>query len=120
MQNERTWDLAFCHRRSEARHRFARSGDAARLLHKAIRMNIIGSIIIGLIVGVIAKLLHPGKDPGGFIISILLGLGGSLVAGWLGRTLGWYNEGEPAGFIFSVVGAVLILAGYRMLSKKKS
>lgn len=83
-------------------------------------MNIIGSIIIGLITGVIAKLLHPGKDPGGFVISILLGLAGSLVAGWLGKLLGWYSEGEPAGFIFSVVGAIILLAGYRMLSQKKS
>lgn len=83
-------------------------------------MHIIGSIIIGLIVGVIAKLLMPGKDPGGWIISILLGLGGSLVAGWMGRSLGWYGDGEPAGFIMSVVGAVLILFVYRLLSKKKS
>lgn len=83
-------------------------------------MNIIGSIIIGLITGVVAKLLHPGKDPGGFIISILLGLAGSLLAGWLGKLLGWYSEGEPAGFIFSVVGAIILLAGYRMLTKKKS
>lgn len=83
-------------------------------------MNIIGSIIIGLITGVVAKLLHPGKDPGGFVISILLGLAGSLLAGWLGKLLGWYSEGEPAGFIFSVVGAIILLAGYRMLSKNKS
>ena len=83
-------------------------------------MHIIGSIIIGLIVGVIAKLLMPGKDPGGWIISILLGLGGSLVAGWMGRSLGWYGDGEPAGFIMSVVGAVLILFVYRLLTKKKS
>lgn len=83
-------------------------------------MNIIGSIIIGLITGVVAKLLHPGKDPGGFVISILLGLAGSLLAGWLGKLLGWYSEGEPAGFIFSVVGAIILLAGYRMLTKKKS
>ncbi len=83
-------------------------------------MNIIGSIIIGLITGVVAKMLHPGKDPGGFVISILLGLAGSLLAGWLGKLLGWYSEGEPAGFIFSVVGAIILLAGYRMLSKNKS
>lgn len=83
-------------------------------------MNIIGAIIIGLIVGIVAKLLHPGKDPGGMIISILLGLGGSLFAGWIGRMLGWYGEGEPAGFIFSVVGAVLLLVAYRLLTSKKS
>ena len=83
-------------------------------------MNIIGAIIIGLIVGIVAKFLHPGKDPGGMIISILLGLGGSLFAGWIGRMLGWYGEGEPAGFIFSVVGAVLLLVAYRLLTSKKS
>ena len=82
-------------------------------------MNIIGAIIIGLIVGIVAKLLHPGKDPGGMIISILLGLGGSLFAGWIGRMMGWYGEGESAGFIFSVVGAVLLLVAYRLLTSKK-
>ncbi|MDB6071139.1 MAG: transglycosylase, partial [Verrucomicrobiales bacterium] len=75
-------------------------------------MNIIGSIIIGLIVGAVAKLLMPGRDPGGWIISIVLGLAGSFLAGWLGRSLGWYNEGENAGFIFSIVGAMLILFIY--------
>lgn len=82
-------------------------------------MNIIGSIIIGLIVGAVAKLLMPGRDPGGWVISILLGLAGSFVAGWLGRSLGWYNEGESAGFIFSIVGAMLILFIYRMMAKKE-
>ena len=83
-------------------------------------MNIVGAIIIGLIVGIVAKLLHPGKDPAGMIISILLGLGGSLLAGWIGRMLGWYGEGEPAGFIFSVAGAVLLLVLYRLLTNKRS
>ena len=83
-------------------------------------MNIIGSIIIGFIVGVVAKLLHPGKDPGGMIISILLGLAGAVFAGWIGRMLGWYNDGESAGFIFSVVGAVLLLTGDRLLVAKKA
>lgn len=82
-------------------------------------MNILGAIIIGLIVGVIAKLLMPGRDPGGWIISILLGLGGSLLAGWMGRALGWYGDNEPAGFIFSVVGAMLLLFIYRMAVKKR-
>lgn len=81
-------------------------------------MHILGALIIGLIVGVIAKLLMPGKDPGGWVISILLGLGGSFVAGWLGRSLNWYQEGEPAGFVFSVVGAVLLLIIYRVVSKR--
>lgn len=82
-------------------------------------MDIIGTIIIGFIIGAIAKLLMPGKDPGGWIISILLGLAGSALAAWLGRALGWYAPGEPAGFIFSVVGAVILLFGYRALTKRK-
>lgn len=83
-------------------------------------MNILASIIIGLIVGAIAKLLMPGRDPGGWVISILLGLGGSLLAGWLGRAMGWYAPGEPAGFIFSILGAILILLGYRAVSKSRT
>ena len=82
-------------------------------------MHLIGSIIIGFIVGAIAKLIMPGKDPGGWFISIVLGLGGSLLAGWAGRSLGWYDQGEPAGFLFSVAGAVVLLVIYRMMSKKK-
>ena len=79
-------------------------------------MGIIWMIIIGLIVGAIAKLLMPGRDPGGFIITILLGIAGSFVAGFLGRSMGWYSEGEPAGFIASVVGAILLLLIYRMIA----
>lgn len=83
-------------------------------------MHLIGTIIIGFIVGAVAKLLHPGKDPGGWIISIILGLAGSFVAEWIGRSLGWYGPEEPAGFILSVVGAVLLLFLYRVISKKKA
>lgn len=83
-------------------------------------MNIIGTLIIGLIIGIIAKLLMPGRDPGGWIISILLGLGGSFLAGYLGRTMGWYATGEPAGFIFSVIGAVILLFIYRLVAKKSA
>lgn len=79
-------------------------------------MSIIASIIIGLIVGAIAKLLMPGRDPGGWIITILLGMAGAFVATLIGRSLGWYGDGEPAGFLASVVGAVLLLAVYRMFS----
>jgi uncharacterized membrane protein YeaQ/YmgE (transglycosylase-associated protein family) len=78
-------------------------------------MGIIATIFIGFIVGVIAKLLMPGRDPGGFIITILLGIGGSFVAGYLGRALGWYHDGQPVGFLASVVGAIIILALYRAL-----
>ena len=74
-------------------------------------------LIIGLIVGAIAKFLMPGKDPGGFIVTILIGIVGALVAGWLGQALGWYAQGEPAGFIASVVGAILLLIVYRLLTK---
>jgi uncharacterized membrane protein YeaQ/YmgE (transglycosylase-associated protein family) len=76
--------------------------------------------IIGLIVGVVAKLLMPGKDPGGFIITMLLGLAGSFVANYLGRLVGWYQEGQAAGFIMSVLGAILLLYLYRVFTRKKA
>jgi uncharacterized membrane protein YeaQ/YmgE (transglycosylase-associated protein family) len=78
-------------------------------------MHFLWMIVVGLIVGAIAKLLMPGRDPGGFIITMLLGIGGSVVAGLLGRAVGWYTEGEPVGFIASVIGAILLLAIYRMI-----
>jgi len=76
-------------------------------------------IIVGLIIGALAKLVMPGRDPGGFIITILLGIAGSIVAGFLGRAVGWYREGEPAGFIASVLGAVLLLYLYRVLTGQR-
>ena len=82
-------------------------------------MQIVWTIVIGFIAGAVAKLLMPGKDPGGFIITTLLGIGGAVVATSLGRLLGWYGEGGSAGFIAAVVGAVLILAVYRMIRSKK-
>jgi len=81
-------------------------------------MAILWTIIIGLVVGAVAKLLMPGKDPGGFIITILLGIAGSFIAGFIGRALHWYSEGQPAGFILSVVGAILLLFLYRMFSRR--
>ena len=81
-------------------------------------LGIIGSIIIGLIVGAIAKLFMPGKDGGGIIVTILLGIGGSLLFTYLGRVLGMYAEGESAGFIASILGAMLILFIYRFIRKK--
>ena len=78
------------------------------------------TILIGAVIGVVAKLLMPGRDPGGCIITILLGIAGSFLAGFLGRTLGWYREGEPAGFIFSVVGAMLLLLIYRIFFGKRA
>lgn len=76
-------------------------------------MHILWMLIIGLIVGALAKLVMPGKDPGGVIVTMLLGVAGSLVAGFLGRSLGWYYEGESAGIIASILGAVILLAIYR-------
>ena len=83
-------------------------------------MNFLWMIIIGLIVGAVAKFLMPGKDPGGWIVTILLGIGGSVVATYLGQFLNLYAEGETAGFIMSVVGAMLLLLVYRIFKKKSS
>jgi uncharacterized membrane protein YeaQ/YmgE (transglycosylase-associated protein family) len=70
--------------------------------------------VIGLIVGALAKLIMPGKDPGGIIVTMLLGVAGSLLAGYLGRALGWYQEGQGAGFIMSLIGALVLLGIYRL------
>jgi uncharacterized membrane protein YeaQ/YmgE (transglycosylase-associated protein family) len=78
-------------------------------------MHFLWMLIIGLVVGALAKLVMPGKDPGGIIVTILIGIAGALIAGFLGRAVGLYNEGEPAGFIASVVGAILLLIVYRMI-----
>lgn len=75
---------------------------------------IIGWIVFGLIVGAVAKLLMPGRDPGGLIVTMLLGIAGALVGGFLGRAAGWYGPNDPAGFLMSLVGAVVLLALYRM------
>ena len=83
-------------------------------------MGLIYTLCIGLIVGAIAKFLMPGKDPGGWIITILLGVAGAVVGSWLGQTLGLYQAGEPVGFIVSVLGAMLLLFLYRMFSGKKA
>ncbi len=82
--------------------------------------SIIGAIIIGGLAGAIAKFLMPGRDPGGFIMTILLGIAGSVVATWLGEQLGWYRDGEGAGFIGSIVGAVIILFVYRMVARRRT
>ena len=78
-------------------------------------MHLLWMLIIGLIVGAIAKAIMPGHDPGGIVVTILLGIGGSVVAGLIGRAIGWYHEGEPVGFIASVIGAIIILAIYRFI-----
>jgi uncharacterized membrane protein YeaQ/YmgE (transglycosylase-associated protein family) len=78
-------------------------------------LSVLWMCVIGLIAGALAKLIMPGKDPGGIVVTMLLGIAGSLVAGFLGRALGWYEAGEGAGLIMSVIGAILLLALYRML-----
>lgn len=78
------------------------------------------TLIIGLLAGAVAKLLTPGKDPGGWIITILLGIAGSFVGTWLGQVLGLYAPGESAGFIASVIGAVILLLIYRFFTRNKA
>jgi len=80
---------------------------------------IIGWIVIGGIAGAIAKLLMPGRDPGGCIITILLGIAGALLAGFLGRAIGWYDPNEGAGFIAAIVGAFVILLIYRLVLTRR-
>ena len=80
---------------------------------------VLGWIVFGLIVGVIAKLLMPGRDPGGFIITILLGIAGALLGGWVGRAMGLYTEGEGAGFFMALLGSVLLLALYRLTLRRR-
>jgi uncharacterized membrane protein YeaQ/YmgE (transglycosylase-associated protein family) len=80
--------------------------------------SLLWTLIIGLVIGVVAKFLMPGRDPGGCVITMAIGVAGSLVAGYLGRMLGWYREGEAAGFIMSVIGAMLLLLLYRLVAKR--
>ena len=80
-------------------------------------LHFIWMCIIGLVAGALAKLIMPGKDPGGMIVTMLLGIAGSLIAGFLGRALGWYEVGQGAGLIMSVVGAILLLLVYRLFRR---
>ena len=80
---------------------------------------ILGWIVIGLLAGGIAKLLMPGRDPGGCIVTILLGIAGALLAGWVGKAIGWYDTNEGAGFIAAIVGAFLLLLIYRMILRRR-
>ncbi len=81
---------------------------------------ILGWIVFGLIIGALAKFLMPGRDPGGYIATILLGIAGAVIGGWLGRTLGLYAPGEPAGFIMALIGSVLLLVIYRFVVKSRA
>jgi uncharacterized membrane protein YeaQ/YmgE (transglycosylase-associated protein family) len=82
-------------------------------------MSIIAMIVSGLIIGVIAKLLMPGRDPGGFIITILLGIAGMFLGGYIGRLAGLYKEGEPAGWIVSIIAALILLGLYHLLFMRR-
>ena len=78
-------------------------------------MHVIGQILVGLVIGIVAKFLLPGRDPGGIIVTALIGMAGGWLGGWLGQLMGWYKQGDAAGFLMSVVGAMLLLFGYRMM-----
>lgn len=82
-------------------------------------MGILTWILFGLVVGVIAKLLMPGRDPGGFIVTILLGIAGALLGGFIGRAMGFYGPNESAGWIISILGAILLLVLYRVMVRRR-
>jgi uncharacterized membrane protein YeaQ/YmgE (transglycosylase-associated protein family) len=82
-------------------------------------VGVLGWIVFGLIVGAIAKLVMPGRDPGGFIVTILLGIAGALIGGYIGRVAGWYGPNDGAGFLMSILGAIILLALYRMLFARR-
>jgi uncharacterized membrane protein YeaQ/YmgE (transglycosylase-associated protein family) len=83
-------------------------------------MSVLGWILFGLIVGVVGKLLMPGRDPGGFILTILLGIAGALLGGFIGQSLGFYQPGEPAGFVMAVIGSIVLLLIYRLVVGRRS
>ena len=83
-------------------------------------LSVIGWIIFGFIIGVIAKFLMPGRDPGGFIVTILIGIVGALLGGWIGRAVGWYGPNQGAGWIMSIVGAIILLLIYRVTFARRT
>jgi len=78
-------------------------------------MDILLWIVFGLVVGIVAKLIMPGNDPGGIVLTMVLGIVGAMLGGWIGRVMGLYHQGEAAGFIMAVVGAVVVLGLYRLV-----
>lgn len=80
--------------------------------------SLIGLILFGLVVGIVAKLLMPGRDPGGIIVTILLGIAGSLIGGYVGRAMGLYGPGQGAGFFMALIGSILLLALYRLAFRR--
>ena len=83
-------------------------------------MDILLWLVFGLVVGIVAKFVMPGNDPGGMIVTIVLGIVGALLGGWIGRLMGMYREGEPAGFVMAVVGAVVLLGLYRLVARGRA
>jgi len=83
-------------------------------------MTILGWILFGLVIGALAKLVMPGRDAGGIIVTILLGIAGALLGGFLGRAFGFYNEGEPAGWIMAFLGSLVLLFLYRMIAGRRT
>jgi len=81
-------------------------------------MHLLWTLLIGLVIGAVAKFIMPGKDPGGIIVTMLIGIAGSFVATYIGQVLGWYQPGQSAGFIISVLGAVLLLGIYHLIRRK--
>ena len=81
---------------------------------------ILGWIVVGGLAGAVAKMLMPGRDPGGCIITILLGIAGAVVAGYLGQIVGWYKAGEGAGFIAAIIGAFILLFLYRLIARRRA
>ncbi|HTG12695.1 MAG TPA: GlsB/YeaQ/YmgE family stress response membrane protein [Candidatus Eisenbacteria bacterium] len=81
-------------------------------------MGVLGWILFGLVVGVVAKFLTPGRDPGGFFVTILIGIIGAMLGGFIGRGLGWYGEGDPVGFVMAVVGSIILLVLFRLASRR--
>jgi uncharacterized membrane protein YeaQ/YmgE (transglycosylase-associated protein family) len=83
-------------------------------------MDIIIWIVFGLVVGIVAKFLMPGRDPGGFILTIVIGIVGALLGGWLGRVFGLYAPGQPVGFFMAVLGAIVLLVLYRLVASRRA
>jgi len=83
-------------------------------------MHIVGWILFGLVVGIIAKLLMPGRDPGGFFMTILLGIAGAMIGGWIGRAMGLYGPNQSAGFFMALIGSIILLALYRVVIGRRT
>jgi uncharacterized membrane protein YeaQ/YmgE (transglycosylase-associated protein family) len=87
---------------------------------KELLMHLIAFLLFGLVVGVLARLIVPGREPGGWVISMLLGVAGAFLGGFLGRGLGLYREGEPAGFVMSLIGAIILVVAYHAMARRRA